>query len=169
MSKPVEIRYVWNRENVEKLFESSYKYLFNHSAKRYIGWLFIALLQFGVVAALKKDAIGLLLFSSIVLVYWYYGKKMIARRRAKRSFERSTFRDKTIRIDASDEGLDIKGNEGKIHWNWDEIDEVIPLEDDIMIYRHPYFHYIPANGFASLEEKSRFKSMARKHHKLSGA
>jgi len=168
MSKPVEIRYTWNRENVEKLFDSSYKYLFNHSAKRYVGWLFIALLQFGVVAALKKDAIGLLLFSSIVLVYWYYGKKMIARRRVRKSFEHSPFKDRMIHIDAGDEGLDIRGNEGDIHWDWEDIDDVIPLDDAVMIYRHPDFHYIPASGFASLEEKSRFKSMAKKHHKLSG-
>ena len=166
MSEPIEIQYLWNRENVEKLFESSYKYLFNHSAKRYIGWLFIALLQFGVVAALKKGSVELLLFSSIMLLYWYYGKKVIAHRRAENSFENSSFRDKTIHIDASDKGLDIRSNEGGIHWNWDEIDEVIPLEEDIILYKDPYFHYIPAQGFASIEEKSRFKSMARSHGKL---
>jgi len=169
MSKPIEIRYLWNRENAEKLFASSYKYLFNHSAKRYIGWLFVALLQFGVVAALKKDSIALLLFSSIVLIYWYYGKRVIAHKRARRSFEHSSFRDKTIHIEVSDEGLDIKGNEGKIHWSWDEIDGVIPLEEDIILYKHPYFHYIPAQGFASLEERSRFKSMAKSHGKMQGA
>jgi len=167
MSKPVEIRYRWNRENVEKLFDSSYQYLFNHSAKRYIGWLFIAILQFSVVATLKKGSIGILLFSSMVLLYWYYGKKSIARRRVRKSFEASPFKDKTIAIDATDAGLDIQGSEGAIHWDWEEIDEVIPLEEAVMIYRHPHFHYIPASGFASLEEKSRFKSMAKRHHKLS--
>jgi hypothetical protein len=117
---------------------------------------------------LKKGSIAILLFASIVLLYWYYGKKVLARRRARKSFETSSFRDKTIYIDVSDKGFDIKGNEGKIHWNWDEIDEVISLEDDIMLYKHPYFHYIPAKGFASLEEKSRFKSMAKAHGKLQG-
>ena len=166
MSEPIRIQYVWDRENVEKLFESSYKYLFNHSAKRYVGWLFIALLQFGVAAALKKGSVELLLFSSIMLLYWYYGKKVIARKRVESSFESSPFRDKTIRIDVSDKGMDIKSNEGMIHWSWDEIDEVIPLEEDIILYKNPYFHYIPSQGFTSIEEKSRFKSMARSHAKL---
>ena len=55
MSKPIKISYIWNQENVENLFEASYKYQFNNSAKRFIGWFFIALLQYGIVIALKKD------------------------------------------------------------------------------------------------------------------
>lgn len=169
MSKPLEIHYVWNRENVERLFEASYRYQFNHSAKRYIGWIFIALLQFGIVFALKKGAFELLLFSTIVLLYWYYGKKEIAKRRAKKSFETSSFRDKTIHMEIDDDGFTIKSQEGKIEWNWDDIDEVVALEDDIMLCKYPYFHYIPSNGFSSLEDKSRFKAMARAHHKILGA
>lgn len=169
MSKPININYVWNKENVERLFNASYKYQFNHSAKRYIGWFFVALLQIAVVAALKKGAYELLLFSSIVLLYWYYGKKEIAKRRAKKSFMNSSFRDKTIHMEVSDEGFVIKNDEGKIQWSWDDIDEIVSLEDDIMLCKYPVFHYIPANGFSSLEEKSRFKSMARSHHKILGA
>ncbi len=166
MSKSIIINYIWNRENVERLFEASYKYQFNHSAKRYIGWLFIALLQFGVVAALKKGAFELLLFSTIVLIYWYYGKKEIAKRRAKKSFLNSSFRDKTIHIEVNDEGFMIKGQEGKTQWKWNDIDEVVSLGDDIMLCKYPYFHYIPSNGFSSLEDKSLFKSMARAHKKI---
>ncbi len=166
MSEPIHIRYTWNRENVQKLFESSYKYQFENSAKRYIGWLFIAILQFGVVAALKKGDFSLLLFSSIVLVYWYYGKKIIARKRAERAFETSSFRDKTIFIDVSDEGFEIKGKEGRVQWSWDEIDEIIVLDNAMMLYKYPYFHYIPDSGFHSIEDKSRFKKMAKAHHKM---
>ena len=168
MSEPIRIKYLWDRENVENLFESSYKYLFNHSAKRYIGWLFVAILQFGVVAALKKGSIGLLLFSSVVLAYWYYGKKIIAKKRMNSAFEKSSFRDKSIQITVDSKGFDIKSHEGRTHWNWDEIDEVIPLEDDILLYKHPHFHYIPAKGFVSLEEKNRFKALAREKKKLKG-
>ncbi|SFV62460.1 FIG01147061: hypothetical protein [hydrothermal vent metagenome] len=168
MSEPIKISYLWNRENTEKLFNSSYKYQFNHSAKRYIGWFFIAILQFAVVAALKKGSIALLLFASIILLYWYYVKKIIAKKRAIRSFEHSSFKDKTIHIEVSNEGFEIKGNEGKTMWHWEEIDGVLALGDDIMLYKAPYFHYIPAQGFRSLEEKSRFKTLAKQHHKLLG-
>jgi len=166
MSEPIHIRYTWNRENVKKLFESSYKYQFEHSAKRYIGWLFVAILQFGVVAALKKGDFSLLLFSTIVLIYWYYGKKMIAKRRAESTFAKSSFQNKTILIDVSDEGFEIRGNEGCVKWKWDEIDDVIVLDNAIMLHKYPYFHYIPESGFHSIEDKSRFKKMAKAHQKM---
>jgi len=169
MSDPIKIRYVWDKENVKRLFEASYKYQFNHSAKRYIGWFFIALMQFGMVFALKKGAFELLLFSTIVLLYWYYGKKMIAEKRAKNSFETSSFRDKTIHMEVNDEGFTIKSQEGRTHWSWDEVDEVVALGDDIMLYKYPHFHYIPLNGFSSMEERSRFKKMARARHKILGS
>jgi hypothetical protein len=166
MSDPVRIRYVWNEENIEKLFASSYQYVFTHSARRYVGWLFIALLQFGVVAALKQNAVGLLMFSSIMLVYWYYGKKIIAHRRAIASFEASPFKDQEIRIDADEDGLEIHSHEGGAQWAWDEIDSVVGLGDDILLYKAPHSHYVPSGGFTSIEAKSQFKSLAKKHGKL---
>ena len=169
MSKSIEISYVWDKENVQRLFEESYNYQFKHSAKRYIGWFFIALMQFGVVFVLKKGAFELLLFSTIVLLYWYYGKKMIAKKRAMKSFETSSFRNKTIHIEVNDKGFIIKNQEGKTEWSWDDVDEVAVLEDDFIIYKFPHFHYVPSNGFSTLEDKSRFKKMSREHHKLSGS
>lgn len=166
MSRPVEISYLWDRENMERLFDTSYRYLFDHSAKRYIGWLFIAILQFGVVAALKQGSVAILLFASIVLFYWYYGKRVIAKRRAYRSFERSPFRDKKIAILVDETGFAIKIEEQENFWSWEIIGEVLGMKDDIMLYKAPYFYYIPASAFASIDEKSRFKSMAKSHAKL---
>jgi len=166
MSEPIRIRYTWSRKNVEKLFDASYHYVFGHSARRYIGWFFIALLQFGVVAALKKGAVGLLLFSSLVLLYWYVGKRLIARRRALASWEDSPFRDQTITIFADDDGLEIHSAQGDVQWSWDDLQAVAPIGDDVMIYHAQHAHYIPAGGFASIEDKSRFKSLAKKHGKL---
>ncbi len=166
MSDPIRITYDWSRENVEKLFDSSYKYLFNHSSRRYIGWFFIALLQFGVVAALKKGSVGLLMFSTIILIYWYYGKRLIARRRAIASWQASLFRDKTITILADDDGLEIRSDAGDVQWSWDEIDEVVGIDGDVLVYRAPHFHYIPEGAFGSIEDKSRFKSLAKAQGKL---
>jgi len=165
MSKPIKISYIWNRANVEQLFEASYKYQFNNSAKRYIGWFFIALMQYGVVVAFKKEAFAILLFSTVVLFYWYYGKKWIAKRRANKSFEESPFKDKQIEMSIDKDGFTLLSNHNE-KWSWDEVQEVIVLDDDIMLYRHPHFHYIPANGFESIEEKSRFKSLVKKYGRL---
>ena len=165
MSKPIKISYIWNKENLEKLFEASYKYQFEHSHRRYIGWFFIALLQYGIVVALKKEAFAILLFTSIVLFYWYYGKKWIAQKRAIKSFKQSEFKDKEIKLTVNEDGFEVIAPK-KEHWSWDKIDEIVSLGDDIMLYKHPNFHYIPSSGFKSFEEKSQFKSMAKKYGRL---
>ncbi len=165
MSKSIEVSYIWNIENIEKLFDASYKYQFEHSRRRYIGWFFIAIMQYGIVVALKKEAFAILLFTTVVLFYWYYGKKWIAKRRAKKSFEQSDFKDKEIKLTVDKNGFELIAPI-KEHWSWDEIEEIVSLEDDIMIYKYPNFHYIPANGFESIEEKSRFKSLVKKYGRL---
>ncbi len=165
MSKPIAVSYIWNRENIEKLFEASYKYQFENSRKRYIGWFFIALMQYGIVVALKKEAFAILLFTTIVLFYWYYGKKWIAYRRAKKSFEASEFKDKEIKLTVDKNGFELITPIFE-HWSWNEIDEVVSLGDDIMLYKCPNFHYIPASGFSSMEEKNRFKRLAKVKGKL---
>ena len=163
MSKPIEIKYRWDRDNLERVFDSSYRYEFENSHKRYIGWFFIAIMQFGVVSALKYGSFGLLLFSTIVLIYWYYGKKIIAKRRAIMSFESSTFRDRLIEMSVDDESIFIKPN---TTLKWSDIDEIKSIGDDIMLYKYPNFHYIPSIAFSSLEDKNSFKSIARDKGKL---
>ena len=165
MSKPIEVRYVWNSEHIEKLFDASYKYQFEHSRKRYIGWFFIALMQYGIVVALKKEAFAILLFTTIVLFYWYYGKKWIAKRRAQKAFEKSEFKDKEIQLTIDNNGFHLI-TPNKEEWRWEELEEVVSLGDDVMIYKYPNFHYLPANGFNSMEEKSRFKTLAKEKGKL---
>ena len=165
MSKPIKISYIWNKENVDKLFDASYKYQFNNSGKRFIGWFFIALLQYGVVIALKKDAFAILLFSTIMLIYWYYGKKIIAQKRAEKSFETSEFKDKQIEMRIDKRGFTLITPHQE-QWSWSDVQEVIVLGDDIMLYKHPNFHYIPAKGFESMEEKSRFKSLVKQYGRL---
>ena len=165
MSKPIKVSYIWNKENIEKLFDASYKYQFEHSRKRYIGWFFIALMQYGIVIALKKEAFAILLFTTIVLFYWYYGKKWIAQKRARKSFEASAFKDKEIKLTVDKDGFKLISPK-KEHWSWNEVDEVISLGEDIMIYKYPNFHYIPSNGFKSIEEKSRFKSLVKQYGRL---
>jgi len=165
MSSPILLTYIWNKHNVEKLFDALYRYQFNHSFKRYVGWFFIALSQYAVIVAVKKGSFALLLFSTLMLVYWYYGKKMIAKKRALASFENSAFKDKKITIKVDENILHIH-NDKEERWTWEDIDSVVSLGDDIIIYKTPYAHYIPSTSFKNIEEKSHFKTWAKKQGKL---
>ncbi len=158
----IKISYIWNQDNFNKLFNKAYDYQFKNSPRRYIGWLFIALAQFGVVAALKKGSIGLLLFSTIMILYWYYIKKLIVKKRAYKEFLNSPLKDKKIELLVNEEGIEQNGN--KLPWS--QIDKIIPIEDDILILANNKSYYIPSNGFKSIEDKSYFKKLAKEHKVL---
>ena len=156
MSK-IKISYIWNEENFNKLFEEAYNYQFKNSPRRYIGWLFIALTQFGVVAAFKKGSVGLLLFSTIMILYWYYIKKLIVKKRAYKEFLNSPLKDKKIKLYVDSSGIEQNGKK----LSWSEISKVISIEDDILIVANNKSYYIPSNGFKSIEEKNKFKKLAK--------
>ncbi len=160
--KPVRISFVWDRENFQKAFESAYRYHYRNSARRYIGWLFVAMAQFGVVAALKKGAVGLLLFSTILLLYWYVVKKQLLKRRALRFFENSSLKGSRIVLEATEEGI---VQEGELT-SWEQIEGIVPSEEGIMLYQEGKEYYIPSSAFGGIEEMSRFKSLAKKKGKL---
>jgi hypothetical protein len=160
--EPITIRYRWDRRNFDALLEHAYLFLFAHSYRRYVGWFFIALLQFGIVAAMKQRAFGLLLFSSITVFYWYFVKKWIAHRRALASFDHSPLKGEQIELVADEEGL--RGKEG--HWPREKIDEVRAIDDAILIRVASQFYYLPESAFDSIESRSAFKRLAREKGKL---
>jgi len=158
ISDPITITYTWDRENFEKAFTHAYEHQFKHSARRYIGWLFIAMAQFGVVAALKGGSIGLLMLSTILVLYWYFIKKWLLHRRAVASFERSAFKDTQLMLHVTEEGIVQNGTVVP----WEEIQGVVPVGDAVLLYYKDKMFYIPERAFTSLEEKSRLKSLAKK-------
>ena len=164
MSK-INISYKWDKQNVINLFEQSYKYQFNNSAKKWIGLFIIALTQFGVVAALKMGAFELLIFSTVLLVYWYYGKKYIARKRALNSFESSKFKNQDINLSVDKDAIEITTTNQQIPWS--DIIEVMKLDKDIIIYTDSNIHYIPSDGFKSKDDFDRFLSLAKERLKVS--
>ncbi len=161
-SEPIMISYVWDRDNFEKSFESAYTYHYKNSARRYIGWFFIAMAQFGVVAALKKGQVGLLMLSTLLILYWYVVKKWLLRQRAIRSFEESPFKDKKIEMIVTGEGI----TRGEEFIPWEEIDGIVPADEALVIYQQGKEYYIPLRAFAGPEEVSRFKSLAKSKGKL---
>ena len=161
MSK-VYISYIWDEKNFNRLFNEAYNYQFKNSPRRYIGWLFIAMAQFGVVAALKKGSITLLLLSTFLILYWYYIKKVIVKKRAYREFLNSPLKDKRVELIVDSDGIEQGGT--KILWS--DIEEIIPIEDDILIVAGNKSYYIPSSGFKNIEERSLFKKLAREKGKL---
>lgn len=161
-SEKITLRYRYDRTNALRLFESSYRYLFTRSYRRYVGWLFVALLQFGVVAALKQGRFGLMLFSSIVLVYWYGVKKLLAKRRALASYEHSPLKESLISLVVDEKGIRISHDKGETFWRWEEIDDIVYAGEDILIYKQPLFYYVPSTAFPSIGVKNAFKRLAKK-------
>ncbi len=159
---PIHISYKWDRENFEKAFSKSYNHQFKNSTRRYIGWFFVALAQFGVVAALKGGSVGLLMLSSILILYWYVIKKWLVHRRAVRAFENSPLKNSHITLQIDEEG--IKQNAMQI--SWQELQGLVPIEDDILLYHKEKAFYIPSDAFASYEERSVLKTYAKERGKL---
>ncbi len=162
ISKPIKISYTWDKDNFEKVYSATYSHQYRNSLRRYIGWLFIAMLQFGVVAALKGGSIGLLLFSTVLLVYWYGIKPWLIYHRAKKEFEKSELKDKIIVLNVTDQGIEQDNN----LITWDEIEAVVPTDDDLVLYQDNNAFYLPQNAFSSIEDKSIFKTIAKKKGKL---
>ncbi|RUM67765.1 MAG: hypothetical protein DSZ06_00505 [Sulfurospirillum sp.] len=161
-SNKIKISYKWDRENLEKSFEKSYTYHYKNSMRRYVGWLFIAMAQFGVVFALKGNHIGLLLFSTILIIYWYLIKKWLVKRRVVRDFENSPYKDKAIEMYVDDSGI---MQEGELI-PWESINGIVVADDAFMIYQKGKEYYLPPKSFEDFEQKSQFKSIAKEKGKL---
>ena len=162
ISKPIEISYSWDRENFEKAFSKSYTHQFKNSPRRYIGWFFVALAQFGVVAALKGGSIGLLMLSTILILYWYVIKKWLVHRRAIKAYESSPLKDSQIKLYITEDA--IKQDDAVI--SWEDLQGLVSIEDDILLYHKEKAFYIPATAFKSMEEKSALKSLAKQKGRL---
>jgi hypothetical protein len=159
---PVNISYTWDRENFEKAFSRSYTHQFKNSARRYVGWFFVALAQFGVVAALKGGSIGLLMLATILILYWYVIKKWLVHQRAVKAYENSPLKNSQIKLQITQEGV----KQENIFIPWQDIQGLVPIEDDILLYYKEKAFYIPSNAFASIEEKSALKSLAKEKGRL---
>jgi len=159
---PINISYTWDRENFEKAFSRSYTHQFKNSARRYVGWFFVALAQFGVVAAFKGGSIGLLMLATILILYWYVIKKWLIHQRAIKAYENSPLKNSQIKLQITQEGV----NQDDTFIPWQDIQGLVPIEDDILLYYKEKAFYIPSNAFHTIEEKSALKSLAKAKGRL---
>ncbi len=156
MFKPINLRYTWDKESFIDASKVAYDYELIHSPKRFLGWLFIAMTQFGVVAAMKKGSIGLLLISTILVVYWYFFRWKIRKKLIEKSFD--TKQEYHINIDKNK----ITINENYI--NWDSILEVVSLEKGFLVFYENSSMFFPKNAFENDDAIDAFLSIASSYH-----
>jgi hypothetical protein len=150
---------MWNIQNFTKASKALYDFNLKHSPKRFLGWLFIALTQFGVVGALKKDVYGLLIVSTILVIYWYALRWPMRKAMLQRNFKSS--QEQLFKINASDDGLQV--NETKIDWL--DIVEAISLKDGFILYYADSYLFIPKDAFDSTDEKDSFSHLLKNNIK----
>ena len=158
MSERIQIKYIWDEKLALEASKSAYDYELKNSQKRFLGWLFIALTQFGVVLAMKQGTMGLLLLSTVLLLYWYMARWPIRKYFIKKSFNKSPLANSNFNILLQQDGLYINDN----LIDWKNISEIVSSEKGFLLYLGSDFIYIPYSSFNSLEEKSNFKEKIRK-------
>ncbi|WP_201353708.1 YcxB family protein [Hydrogenimonas urashimensis] len=117
MSEPssIHVSMTWDEATFLEGAKIAYDVDMRHSWRRYAGWFFIALTQFGVVGAIRHQAIGLLLVSTLLVIYWYGLRWPLRRRMLRRFFRSHPDAGKTLEISLLKEGVCVK--EGCIPWN----------------------------------------------------
>jgi len=157
MSKTLNFSYKWDKELFLRASHEAYKYEMKHSPKRFLGWLFIAMTQFGVIAAFKGAPIGLLLVSTFLVVYWYFFRWGIRRYILAKSF------DKEMRYHVSMDEKKIQINDNSIAW--EHILEVISLEKGFLLLSTDAFFFFPKPAFKDMDERNLFTEIVKAHVK----
>ena len=157
MSKSIEIKYKWDRETFLEASKATYDFELRHSPRRFLGWFFIAMTQFGVVGALKKDAFGLLIVATLLVIYWYSLRWPLRRYMINKSFDAQESKNRDFHIVASSEGVNIN----RVLLPWSEIVEVVSTQNGFLLFYGGSSLYIPKSAFNNYEEKDSFSHLAK--------
>ncbi len=152
MSDTLHVKFNFDLDRYLKSSEIVYNHELKHSPKRFLGWFFIALSQFGVVITLRNGTIGLLSISTILVIYWYGFRWKIREFFIKKSFKNHPYANKTIDISLENHNLYI--NKHQIEEKY--IDGIVSLDEGIILYINKNGLFIPSSAFQSTEEKNSF-------------
>jgi len=133
------VEFEWDRDSFVDASMAVYRYELSKSPKRFLGFIFIALSQFGVVILLKRGQIGLLLLSSLLLIYWYFLREKIRRKIYEKSFREGKFI------------LEIENNQlkiNKIGIDWQDISKVLVFDKGFVIFYKNQSLFIPKSPFS---------------------
>jgi hypothetical protein len=151
-----EVKFKLDKKSFVEASLFTYRYELKRSPKRFLGFIFIAMSQFGVVALLREGQSGLLLLSSILLIYWYFLREKIRKKIYEKSFREDI--EFTLRVDES--GLNINGLDLK----WSDISRIIEFEYGFILYYKNQSLFIPNSAF-NKREREEFISLLKKHIK----
>ncbi len=158
MSKSLHVSYNWDTKKFLQGAKVAYDYELKNSRKRFLGWIFIALTQFGVVLALKQGTIGMLTLSTILVLYWYGFRWKIREYFLIKSFKNSPLKDKSFEVKLNDEGLFF--NNSPIDFK--DIYEIVSTDEGVLLYFIDNYIFIPSSAFENLEDKSEFVKIIKR-------
>jgi len=154
MFKPLHFSYKWDKKQFLEASRESYRYEMKHSPKRFLGWIFIAFTQFGVISAFRGAPIGMLLVSSFLVIYWYFLRWPLREMMLSKRFEK----DEYYSVLVEDSYISI--NQKEI--SWDDILEVVSLTKGFLIFAKEKFIFFPKDAFADMDERNEFAYIAKK-------
>ena len=154
-----KFRFVWDEATFMEGAKLAYDYDMRHTWRRYVGWFFIAMTQFGVVGAINHGAPGLLLVSTILVVYWYFLRWPLRKRALRRFFEKSPLKDQEIVVEPEEGGICLAGS----CVPWREFVRVVASERGYLLDMVDGFLYIPRKVFADSESRNAFVAVLKAH------
>jgi len=157
MSDSVEAKFIWDEGIALLSSELFYKYEFRHSYRRYMGWVFIAMAQFGVVGALKHDAYGMLIVSSFLLLYWYVVRWQLRKKLALRHFKASSMVDQEVVTKFDDKGLHTN-NRSTL---WPDIHKVVETALGFLFYSDSSANFFAKEAFNSNEQQDVLRKLIK--------
>lgn len=157
MSKTVSFSYRWDAANCMKAAEAAYRHRLRHSPMRFAGWIFIAMTQFGVVAAMKKGSVGLLLLGTVLVIYWYFLRWPLRRAALKRRCAKNT-EETAHTVTVDEEGLHTE----KTTIPWHAVNSVVSLSDGFLINLDRDYLFFPKAAFKE-DAASIFSALAGKY------
>jgi hypothetical protein len=162
MSKSIEINFTWSKELAIKASKLYYDYDMRNSRKRYVGWLFIALTQFGIVGALKHDAYGMLYLSTFLVIYWYYIRWYIRKSMIVKLYNNSNTDNTKVSFTLEDDGLHF---DDKVI-DFENILKVVKFDDGVLIQTSTNTLFFEKAAFNSVKEMNKFISVMREKGKI---
>jgi len=157
MSKSIEINYTWDRETFIEASKATYDFELRHSPKRFFGWFFIAMTQFGVVGALKKDAYALLVIATVLVIYWYALRWPLRKLMINKTFDTTENKNHKFTMSADTSGIIVDGT----LLSWDSLTEVVSMPKGFLVFHSGSFLYIPKLAFKDSESKDKFSHLAK--------
>ena len=149
----------WDEATFLEGAKLAYDYDMGRGWRRYAGWFFIALTQFGVVAALQRGTVGLLLISTLLAIYWY-GLRWPMRHRMLRRFFAREERAQRLEVTINDQGVCL--DDSCLPWEGFARALLTP-RGSLLEMGGGTFLYFPKRIFPDDESRNRFAEIVREH------